>query len=144
MTRQLVCQATEMNGRTERAIRREAVCSFFLRAARCALLTLLYSACTRHEAPIGDANRGKQLVAKYGCQACHIIPNVEGPKGMVGPPLDHIASRPLIGGKLENTPQNLAKWLQNPQAIDPNNAMPNLGITPLDARDLTAFLRTLK
>jgi cytochrome c2 len=130
-------------GSAQRADRRTA-CSFLLRAARCALLALLALACSRHETPIGDANRGKQLVAKYGCPACHIIPNVEGPKGMVGPPLEHLASRPLIGGKLENTPQNLAKWFQNPQAIDPNNSMPNLGITPLDARDLTAFLRTLK
>jgi cytochrome c2 len=137
-----------MNERTGDSAQRadhRSVSGFLLRAARCALLTLLAVACNpRHEAPIGDAARGKQLVAKYGCPACHIIPNVEGPKGMVGPPLEHIASRPLIGGKLENTPQNLAKWLQNPQAIDPNNAMPNLGITPLDARDLTAFLRTLK
>jgi cytochrome c len=136
-----------MNQRTGGSAQRpdhRAVAHRFLRAARCALLALLALACHRREAPIGDANRGKQLVAKYGCPACHIIPNVEGPKGMVGPPLAHLASRPLIGGKLENTPQNLAKWLQNPQAIDPNNAMPNLGITPLDARDLTAFLRTLK
>ena len=136
-----------MNQRTgdsaQRANRRSAS-GFLLHAARCALLTLLCSACSRHEAPFGDANRGKQLVAKYGCPVCHIIPDVEGPKGMIGPPLAHLATRPLIGGKLKNTPENLAKWLQNPQAIDPNNAMPNLGITPVDARDLTAFLQTLK
>jgi cytochrome c1 len=38
----------------------------------------------------------------------------------------------------------MTKWLQNPQAMDPNNAMPNLGVTPDDSRDIAAFLFTLK
>ena len=63
---------------------------------------------------------------------------------MVGPPLDHIASRQIIAGKVQNTPQNMMQWLQNPQAMSPNNSMPNLGVTPADARDLTAFLMRLK
>jgi cytochrome c1 len=63
---------------------------------------------------------------------------------MVGPSLDHIGTRTYIAGKLQNNAQNMAKWLQNPQAFDPNNAMPNLGVTPDDARDITAFLDTLK
>jgi cytochrome c2 len=92
----------------------------------------------------GDTDRGKQLVEKYGCASCHVIPNVEGPKGMVGPPLAHIASRQVIAGKLPNTPENMRAWLQNPQMIDPNNSMPNLGVTPADARDMTSFLETLK
>jgi cytochrome c2 len=104
-------------------------------------------ACKGHEQQtqsIGNADHGKQLIDKYGCAACHVIPQIEGPKGMVGPPLEHIASRQIIGGKLTNTPQNMMAWLQNPQMIDPNNSMPNLGVTPADARDITAFLETLK
>jgi cytochrome c2 len=92
----------------------------------------------------GNVDRGKQLVTQYGCVACHVIPTVEGPKGMVGPPLDHIASRQIIAGKLPNTPENMMAWLQNPQMVDPNNSMPNLGVTPADARDMTAFLDSLK
>ena len=92
----------------------------------------------------GDAARGKQLIEKYGCAACHVIPQIEGPKGMVGPPLTHLAARQFIGGKLPNTPENLTRWLQNPQAVDPQNAMPNLGLTPDQSRDITAFLYTLK
>jgi cytochrome c1 len=38
----------------------------------------------------------------------------------------------------------MMKWLQNPQALDPNNAMPNLGVTPKDSGDITAYLYTLK
>lgn len=126
--------------------RQPTVWGSFLRAARCALCALLVFACKGHEQPkpIGDAAHGKQLIDKYGCAACHVIPQVEGPKGMVGPPLEHVASRQIIGGKLTNTPQNMIAWLQNPQMVDPSNSMPNLGVTPADARDITAFLETLK
>jgi cytochrome c len=120
-----------------------------LRSALCALFFL--AACKGREkyqnmtaTGGGNADHGKELIAKYGCAACHVIPKIEGPKGMVGPPLDHIASRQIIGGKLQNTPENMMAWLQNPQMVDPNNSMPNLGVTPADARDITAYLESLK
>ena len=115
-----------------------------LRSALCALLTIAACKAPEKTQPLGSADHGKQLIEKYGCASCHVIPQVEGPKGMVGPPLEHIASRQIIGGKLTNTPQNMMAWLQNPQMVDPNNSMPNLGVTPADARDITAFLETLK
>jgi cytochrome c2 len=108
---------------------------------------LLLAACKKPEPPpppFGDAARGKSVLAKYGCTSCHAIPGVQGPRGMVGPPLDHIASRQIIAGKYPNSPELMAKWMQDPQAMDPGNAMPNLGVTPQDARDITAFLFTLK
>lgn len=120
------------------------------RTALTALL-LLALACDRQEkwqnmaqTGGGDVTRGRQLIARYGCTSCHQIPGVDGPKGMVGPPLDHMASRQYIAGKFANTPQNMMAWLQNPQSLDPVNAMPNLGVTPADARDMTAFLDTLR
>jgi cytochrome c len=106
------------------------------------LLLLLLAACKRQET--GDPVNGKKLVQQYGCVSCHDIPNVSGPRGTVGPPLTHIASQQFLAGKLQNTPENMMKWLQNPQAIDPANAMPNLGLTPSESRDITAFLYTLK
>ena len=118
-------------------------------AVRCLLCAIvLFAACRKPEDKTttggGNADHGKQLVAQYGCTACHIVPGVAGPKGMVGPPLEHIGSRNVIAGKLPNTPENMMRWLQNPQAMDPMNAMPNLGITPKDSQDITAFLYTLK
>lgn len=109
-------------------------------------IALLLAACKQESAPvvIGNVAHGKQLVQQYGCTSCHDIPNVSGPRGMVGPPLTHVASRQYIGGRLPNTPDNLSKWLQNPQAVDPQNAMPNLGLTVDQSRDITAFLYTLK
>lgn len=109
-------------------------------------------ACRRSEPAIGTASvaqggnaaEGKRLVGKYACNSCHVIPGIEGPKGSLGPSLEHLATRPTVGGKLANTPENLARWLQNPQAIDPDNSMPNLGILPQESRDLAAFLSTLR
>ena len=109
-------------------------------------LALLFAACkgetkaTDH----GDAARGKQLAAQYGCGACHVIPGVDGATGMIGPSLEHTAARPALAGKFPNTPDVVAKWMQNPQAMDPNNTMPNLGVTSNDARDIAAFLGTLE
>ena len=117
---------------------------------RIALLLLLLVACNRYEKTQikeqigGDIAQGKQLVQQYGCTACHTIPGVTGPRGMVGPPLEHVASRQFLAGKLPNTPENMIKYLQNPQSTDPANAMPNLALTPDQSRDIAAFLYTLK
>lgn len=114
----------------------------------CALVLLL--ACQpelKQPKPVtggGNPARGKAAIEKYGCTACHSIPGITGPKGMVGPPLDHLAQRAFIAGKVPNNAATLVKWLQNPPAFDPQTAMPNLGITPQDARDITAYLETLK
>lgn len=92
----------------------------------------------------GNADRGRQLMPKYGCDTCHVIPGVQGARGMVGPPLTHIASRQVIAGRFPNNPQTMMKWIQNPPSMDPNTAMPNMNVTAVDARDITAYLSTLK
>jgi len=113
---------------------------------RLMLALILVVACGKESAPavIGDATRGRQIVQQYGCASCHDIPTVSGPRGMVGPALTHVASREVIAGKFPNTPENLIKYLQNPQAADPANVMPNFGLTPEQCRDIAAFLYTLK
>lgn len=92
----------------------------------------------------GDARHGRLLVQRSGCAGCHEIEGVAQPGGMVGPPLSRIASRAIIGGKLENRPDNLMLWLQDPQGVSPGTAMPDLGLTPAEARDVSAFLYTLE
>jgi len=120
---------------------------FAVRCLSFAVLILAFACKKEAPAPTtggGNADRGKQLVEQGGCTACHVVPGVQGPRGMVGPPLEHFASRSVIAGKIPNTPDNLMTFLQNPQASDPMNTMPNLGITPADSKDIAAFLYTLK
>jgi cytochrome c oxidase assembly factor CtaG/cytochrome c2 len=92
----------------------------------------------------GSITRGQTAIGKYGCAACHTIPGIPNATATVGPPLDRIAVRQYLGGHLTNTPDNIVKWIQHPQAIDPKNAMPELGVTEQDAKDISAFLYTLR
>jgi cytochrome c len=90
----------------------------------------------------GDPHRGAQVISNKKCGSCHVIPGINGAAGMVGPPLNSFARRTYIGGEVANTPQNLVRWLMNPQSIEPHTAMPNLGLTEQQARDVAAFLYT--
>ena len=45
---------------------------------------------------------------------------------------------------IPNTRDNMVRWLQAPQSVYPEGAMPNLGVTEGDARDIAAYLDTLK
>lgn len=92
----------------------------------------------------GKAHRGAALIRKFGCGGCHTIPGIDGADGLVGPPLDHMASRVYIAGVLRNSTDNMMKWLRDPQSVVPNNAMPDMGISEQQARDITAYLDTLK
>ena len=92
----------------------------------------------------GSPDRGRAIIPGYGCPACHTIPGVPGATGKVGPPLAGIVERAYVGGVLPNTPQNLIRWIQNPPAVDPLTAMPNVGVTQADARDIAAYLYTLR
>jgi cytochrome c len=98
----------------------------------------------RRPVPAGDAERGRALIQAYGCGACHTIPGVEGARAVVGPPLWGIADRAYIGGVVPNTEADMIRWLQNPQAITPRTVMPNMGVTEADARDIAAYLSTLR
>jgi cytochrome c2 len=95
-------------------------------------------------AATGDAARGKQIIDQYACLSCHKIPGFDGPQGSMGPSLEAFAGRKAIAGGIPNEPATIAAYLQNPQAVDPQNRMPPLGITEAEARDITAYLFTLK
>jgi len=90
----------------------------------------------------GDPSRGEALFIQYGCGSCHALRNVRNATGMVGPPLDGVALRVIIGGHLANKPENMERWIRDPQHVAPGTAMPNLEVGEADARDITAFLYT--
>jgi cytochrome c len=48
--------------------------------------------------------------------------------------------RQYLAGRLPNTPDNMARWIQHPQSISPGNVMPELGVGDAEARDIVAYL----
>jgi len=89
-----------------------------------------------HSLTAEAAARGKELFYnKYACQACHIA-DYKKDKGYVGPALSDVGDR--------LTPVWLLKWLKDPNALMPGTMMPNPMLTDNEAKDLTAFLVTLK
>jgi mono/diheme cytochrome c family protein len=91
-----------------------------------------------------DAARGSRAVRQYACVTCHRIPGIVGPNAPVGPPLDGIGSRTILAGLLPNTFENMVRWLRDPQEVNPGSAMPDLGVSERDARDIAAYLATLE
>ena len=92
---------------------------------------------------IGDAERGKTLVAAYGCLSCHEIRDAS-PRGLVGPPLNDMASRSYIAGHFANHEIWMTRWIEHPQQIKPGTAMPDLNVGQRDALDIAAYLATLR
>ncbi len=92
----------------------------------------------------GDPQRGEVLVRRYGCNSCHLIPGLSEPKMQVGPPLRGLLSRPQLAGRLSNTPENLIRWIRDPQSVVRGTQMPTLGVTEEEGRDLAAYLYTLR
>ena len=90
----------------------------------------------------GDPSRGEAMYIQYGCGGCHRLAHVRKASGLVGPSLDGIAVRGMIAGKLDNQPDNLERWIRDPQTISPGSAMPDLDVGERDARDIAAFLYT--
>lgn len=109
-------------------------------------LSLALAACG--ESPVvpirgADPVRGKEAILRHGCVACHTIPGVGGPSSNVGPTLEKIARRAYIGGIVPNVPSEMIRWLSNPPAVDPRTAMPDMGLSEVEARNIAAYLYTL-
>jgi putative membrane protein len=90
----------------------------------------------------GNPQRGAAAVRRFGCGACHVVPGIPGAAGRVGPPLAGVGGRSYIGGVLTNTPDHMVRWIVNPRGVDSLTAMPNLGVTEREARDIAAYLYT--
>lgn len=120
-----------------------------MRAAPASIVALvLLAACAEREnvriVEGGDPERGRLLLRQFGCGACHVIPGVATADGTVGPPLNHVARRVYLGGVVNNSPDTMIRFIREPQAFDPLTAMPDLGVTEAHARDMAAYLYTLR
>ncbi len=93
--------------------------------------------------------KGYQLFASKGCIGCHAIQGYPGAASRVGPDLTHVGSRGyIVAGWLPNTPENMRRWLRDPNAVKPDNVMGTvikLGtLKPDEIEALTAYLESLK
>ena len=92
----------------------------------------------------GRAKAGKGAIARFGCGACHIIPGIDHASGRVGPSLRALARRAMIAGRLSNEPGALVAWIRTPEHVSPDTAMPQQRMSEREARDIAAYLYTLR
>jgi cytochrome c oxidase subunit 2 len=91
--------------------------------------------------------KGRELFAgSGGCIGCHSMVGtpMAGIAQMRGPNLTHFGSRKtMVGAWLENTPENLTKWLSNPDSVKQGTLMvlPRK-LTADEIATLVAYLRS--
>lgn len=91
-----------------------------------------------------EAVAGKDVIASVGCGSCHAIRGTTL-KGTFGPDLTHFGSRSGIAAyTLKNTPENLLKWIQDPQAVKPQCKMPKVPLPLQQQQQLVAYLEELR
>ena len=98
------------------------------------------------KAPEGDApeKQGRMVFLKQSCVNCHRIRGVAD-RGTYAPDLTHLMSREtLASGMIPNTPENLRKWVDNPQQFKRGCLMPAFGLSDRDAGLMVNYLETLK
>ncbi|HEU4403054.1 MAG TPA: c-type cytochrome [Candidatus Polarisedimenticolia bacterium] len=81
------------------------------------------------DAPI--LSRGRSLMARSGCYACHAVRGHESFRSEA-PPLTTIALK-TGGGWIK-------RWLTDPKAVDPNATMPNFQLAERDMEEITHYL----
>lgn len=115
-------------------------------AAAVVIAVALLAGCTGTAGPVtqtvseGDARIGKELIDRYGCGTCHVVPGVARANGTVGPPLTDFGERAYIAGALANNQDNLISWIMDPQDVEPGTAMPDLDVTEEEAEHISAYL----
>ena len=83
---------------------------------------------------------GKAAFLAESCINCHAIRGTPA-RGTSAPDLTHLMGRgTLADGMIENTSDNLHRWIRNPQAIKPGCLMPAFG---LDDRRLDLIVEYL-
>jgi cytochrome c oxidase subunit 2 len=89
------------------------------------------------------AAEGRTVFMNNACINCHAIAGTVA-TGRFGPDLTHLASRDTIAsGPIQNTPENLRKWIADPNSMKPGVLMPSMHLNDHDLDVITAYLTTL-
>ncbi len=90
------------------------------------------------------AQQGLQAFTAAGCSACHTIAGTPA-QGKIGPDLTHVGSRRMLAANvLENTPENMVRWLTRTQEVKPGNFMRVPPLSDEQARQIAAYLASLE
>ena len=88
--------------------------------------------------------RGQAVFLRSACSSCHAITGTPA-FGALGPDLTHVGSRlTLAAGTLENSRENLLRWIANPQRFKPGTRMPVVALDDEDRRAVAAYLASLQ
>ena len=105
----------------------------------------------RRESPAGQvptdeqAAQGEVVFQREPCGGCHTVAGTDA-KGTRGPALSDVGSRrTLAAGTIPNTPDELARWIRDPQEVKPGVLMPpSPQLSDADVRALVAYLEGLR
>lgn len=107
------------------------------------VLTVL-AACSSAGSRDANPRAGAILITRYACGSCHAISGIQQANGMVGPSLNHIGGQKMLAGALPNTAENIARFVRTPRALVKDSVMPDQDLSDAEARDVAAYLQTLK
>lgn len=99
----------------------------------------------RQPALVSDAvSQGQRIFETTACINCHTVSGTVA-NGRFGPDLTHLMSRDTIAaGAAANTPENLRRWILNPNTIKPGSLMPAMELNDQELDALTGYLETLR
>jgi cytochrome c oxidase subunit 2 len=91
-----------------------------------------------------QAAEGQRVFLHNACINCHTV-NGTVATGLFGPDLTHMGSRDTIAsGAVKNTPENLKKWIDDPNSLKPGCLMPAMHLNNHDVQAITAYLTQLR
>lgn len=91
-----------------------------------------------------SVSEGRELFLAQSCVNCHRVRGTSA-KGTYAPDLTHLMSRQtLASGMVPNTPDELRKWVVDPQQTKTGCLMPAFGLSTDQVNLIVSYLMTLK
>jgi cytochrome c oxidase subunit II len=96
------------------------------------------------ESSNASALKGRRVFESTGCINCHTLRGTVA-DGSFGPDLTHLMRRDtLAAGIIPNTPENLRRWIEDPDSMKQGSLMPAMKLTGAEMDALVTYLETLR
>jgi cytochrome c oxidase subunit 2 len=87
---------------------------------------------------------GRKAFLGQSCVNCHAVRGTPA-KGTYAPDLTHLMRRDMLAsGMVKNTPENLRRWVADPQQIKEGCLMPAFGLSDRERDEIVGYLLTLR